>query len=86
MDQTLTVRDQMRTYITSELLMKPDYALGDSDELLLSGLVDSLGAMRLIAHLESLYEFKVPPEDVLIEHFESIEAMAQYLHRRGVGG
>lgn len=84
MDQTLSVRDQIRTYITHELLMKPGHALGDSEELLLSGLVDSLGAMRLIAHLETLYGFKVPPEDVLIEHFESIEAMAHYLRGRGV--
>jgi acyl carrier protein len=64
--------------------MKPDLALADNEELLLSGLIDSLGAMRLIAHLETLYGIKVPPEDVLIEHFETIDAMAQYLAQRGV--
>lgn len=84
MDKTLTARDQIRNYITRELLMKPDLALADSEELLLSGLIDSLGAMRLIAHLETLYGIKVPPEDVLIEHFETIDAMAQYLAQRGV--
>lgn len=81
----MSVKDTVREFITSELLTSPGLSLGDSDELLLSGVVDSLGAMRLVAHLETTYGMKVPAEDVLLEHFETIDAVAAYLNRRGIG-
>lgn len=80
----MSVKNTVRDFITRDLLMDPALALGDADELLLSGLVDSLGAMRLVAHLETAYGIKVPAEDVLLEHFESIDAIAAYLGRRGI--
>jgi acyl carrier protein len=77
-----TVKDALRQFITTQLLMQPNMALGDDEELLLSGLVDSLGAVRLINFVESDLRVQVPPEDVVIEHFQSINAIAAYLSQR----
>lgn len=52
-----------------------------SVDLFASGLVDSMGIMRLVAYLESEFELSVPPEDLTIENFQSIEAMAEYIQR-----
>jgi acyl carrier protein len=75
-------KDALRQFITTQLLMQPNMALGDDEELLLSGLVDSLGAVRLINFVESDLRVQVPPEDVVIEHFQSINAIVAYLSQR----
>ena len=69
----------IKEYVVGELLSGKD--VGDEDDLLLSGLVDSLGVMRLVNHLEQQYSIKIPPEDVTIEHFMNIEAISLYIER-----
>ena len=80
---TLTTTDTIRDYITGELLFGlDDVELGDDDNLLLSGLLDSLGIMRLVAFLAEEFSTEIPPEDVTIEHFMTISHIARYLEDR----
>lgn len=75
--QTLT------QFITQELLDEPDGAeLAPDDNLLLSGLIDSLGVMRLVNFIEETFQVEVQPEDVTIENFRTINVIADYLQRR----
>ena len=74
-----TIKSRLKQFIQQELLAGRAPALGDDDELLLSGLVDSLGAVRLITHIETDLGVKIPAEDVIIENFQTINAMASYL-------
>jgi acyl carrier protein len=66
-------------YVVNELLSGKD--VGEQDDLFLSGLVDSLGVMRLVNYLEQQYSVKIPPEDVTIDNFMNIEAISLYLER-----
>lgn len=54
----------------------------DDEDLLLSGLVDSLGVMSLVAHIEGEFGISIPFEEVLIENFETLEAIADYVNSR----
>ncbi len=56
------------------------------ENLLLSGLVDSLGVMSLVAYMEETFGFKIPFDDVVIENFMSIEAMTAYVQGRQSNG
>jgi len=69
-------------YIQSTLL--GGRAVANDENLLLSGLLDSLAVMSLVAHIEDAFEIKVPFDDVLIENFETIDAITAYLKARGV--
>lgn len=52
----------------------------DPDEnLLTSGLVDSIGMMRLINDLEEYLDVEVPATDLLPDNFRTIAVMAGYL-------
>lgn len=52
------------------------------ENLLLSGLVDSLGVMSLVTFIEEEYGFQIPFDDVVIENFMSLEAIEAYVARR----
>ncbi|EXI78298.1 MAG: D-alanine--poly(phosphoribitol) ligase subunit 2 [Candidatus Accumulibacter appositus] len=68
-------------FIAAELL---DGVQVDVDEgLLVDGMVDSLGMMRLVAHIEALCGIDVPVDDFVIENFRSVAAIDDYLRRTG---
>lgn len=67
-------------FITDDLLMgQPPEAVEPATNLLTTGLVDSLGIMRVILFIEETFGASVPPEDILIEHFLTVETMTTYL-------
>jgi len=70
-------------YIENEILNGRAVAsVSEDDDLLASGLVDSLGVMSLILFIEREMGVDVPPEDVTIENFMSISTIEAYLARR----
>ncbi len=73
----MSSKEQIRRYIESELL--DGQTIRDDENLLLSGLVDSLGIMRLVAHLEETASVSIPPEAVTIENFMSVDAIDSYM-------
>ena len=71
------MRDELKSYIETDLLSGHEVEPGE--ELLLSGLVDSLGVMRLIAFIETRFGIRVPAGDMKLQNFRSIDAIATYL-------
>ncbi len=68
-------------YIKNELAANPDLELSADDDLLNTGLVDSMGVMRLIAFIEEEHSVTIPPQDLTIENFVSVAAITAYLNR-----
>lgn len=54
-------------------------AVAPDEELLLSGLLDSLGVMALVSFIEETRGTRIPPEDVTLENFTSIKTILAYL-------
>lgn len=74
--------DDLRTFIQRELLSDETVQITPDQDLLLSELLDSLSVTRLVAHIEDARGIQIPPEDVTLENFRSLEAMAAYLAAR----
>ncbi len=73
----------LRRFVIDELIGQAgDLELGTADDLLTSGLLDSLGVMRLVRFLEERFGVEVPAADVTIEHFLSLETILAYLESR----
>lgn len=71
-------------YMVDEILLD-EVELEASTDLLLSGLMDSLGVMALVEHLEDSYDIEIPPADVTIEHFRSPGTIVAYLESQLAG-
>ena len=78
------MRDRLARYIAVELLNQHDLVIAEDEDLLVSGLLDSLSVMSLIHYIEQDAGIDVPAEDVTIENFASLRAIDAYLARRGV--
>lgn len=74
------MKDIIRSYISDTLLSGADIA--NDDDLLLSGLLDSLSVIRLVQHLENEFTVRVPPEEIVIEHFTSVDTITAYLETK----
>ena len=76
-----SIADDIRTYISTELIIGT-MAIDDNQELLMSGLLDSINVMRLVGYLENEFSTSIPPEDELVENFGSINQIVDYLQVR----
>jgi acyl carrier protein len=76
------VKRDIRDYISSDLLLDEDLDVNEDEKLLVTGILDSLALMRLVAHLEDTYDIEIPPADITLENFASLSTMACYLGTR----
>ena len=80
----MTLEDRLRRFILSDLLFgQPDARVPDDCDLFEEGLLDSLGLMRLVAHLEETYRIVVTDEDLVPEHFGTVGGLARFVASRG---
>jgi acyl carrier protein len=83
MSETQAIEGDIRRFITDNFPLGGSGAeLGGGDSLLEAGVIDSVGVLELIEHLEATYEFQIPDADVLPENLDSIDAIASYVARR----
>lgn len=79
----MTTHERISNYVTQELLSdRDDVTITPDENLLLSGLIDSIGIMSLILFIETDLGVTVPPQDVTIDNFLSINAIDAYLERQ----
>ena len=72
------MKDKIKAYITSSLI-DSEVELKYDDDILNTGLVDSIGVIKLITFIEEEFGLKVPPEEMVIENFISVAAIERFL-------
>jgi len=71
------------SYITQTLLPpESDIEVKSNDDLLAIDYLDSMQFMRLVQFSEETYTLKIPPEDLIIENFQTVERLSNYLSER----
>ena len=66
-------------YIKQDLLKGRVSTLSADDDLLDSGILNSLGILQLVSFIEERMDIEVPDEDVVYENFSSVSALVAYL-------
>ena len=69
--------ERLICYIQDDLL-DPGTDLEAGTELLLSGMVDSLGVIQIVDFLEGEIGREIDPADVVLENFQSVDAMVAF--------
>ena len=72
----MNTTDTIREYITHEILHGAlATPLGIDDQLVDSGIIDSLGVMTLLGFLEEKFSIKIPDSELIPENFASLSAL-----------
>ena len=79
----MNTNDIIRSFISSELLQGTgESVIGDDDQLIESGIIDSLGVMTMLVFLEEEFSLQIPGEDLVPENFASITAISTLVERQ----
>lgn len=77
------MQEKIIKYIEEELSNEElDDGIELTEDLLGSGILDSLGMMNLISFLEDEFNCKVLPEEMVIENFMTVANILDYLKRK----
>ncbi|WP_298345523.1 acyl carrier protein [uncultured Algibacter sp.] len=67
-------------HIENELAVEViEDGLEASDDLLGSGIVDSLGMMKLVSFIEEQFTIEVAPEEMVIDNFMTVKNICEYI-------
>lgn len=81
MDDT-QVREQVRKFIGCHVR---GHELGDDEDIFASGFVNSMFAMQLVMFVEQTFGVTVEDEDLEIDNFRSVNAIAGLVGRKTQG-
>jgi acyl carrier protein len=74
----LTVTDEVRDFILSELAVGRDIAPpDDDDDLLATGVIDSHGVMELVQFLEERFGVSIGDDELVPENFQSLSRIEE---------
>ena len=76
MEIITTVRDYIRQELAAD---RPDAPLAPTDDLVVLGLIDSVGILKLIAFLETTFAIEVHDEEVVPENFGSLAQIEHFV-------
>ncbi len=79
----MNTNDTIRDFIMKEILHGTQaILLDDQDQLIESGIIDSLGVMTLLTFLEEKFSIQIPGEDLMPENFSSISSISALIERQ----
>jgi len=75
------IKPTVTDFIRNEVVRSQD-AIEPSYSLIESGILDSLGVLKLVMFLEERYGIQVDAGDVIPKNFDSIDAICAYVDKR----
>ena len=79
----MSIRNKLREFILANFMVDPEtQKFSDTDSLLKKGIIDSMGVMELVAFVQREHSFRVDPEDILPENFDSLDSLESYIRRK----
>ena len=74
------VREQLYAFIDKDLAIET-VDIGGDDLLFSTGIVDSFALISLMMFIETEFGFRIPPGDVNLANFDSVDRMVAFVDR-----
>ncbi len=78
----MTIEEKIRDFIFKSLYFVEGETLDSDASFLEQGIIDSRGAMELVAYVETEFGIKVEMSDVVVDNFDSIQKLACFINRK----
>ena len=78
----MDVAGRIREFIKEEILFEDANATLADDTQLLSGVMDSLSLMQLVAFLEDEFDVEIDDSDMTADHFRTVSDIEQLVNQK----
>lgn len=78
----MDVAGRIREFIKEEILFEDASATLADDTQLLSGVMDSLSLMQLVAFLEDEFDVEIDDSDMTADHFRTVSDIEQLVNQK----
>lgn len=75
------VRETLRDYICCELIRDENYSLGDNEQVITSGLIDSFALAELAVYVEKKLNVYIPDPDLTVAKMNTLNQMVARVMR-----
>ena len=80
------IRETIRAFILSEFLSGEDPAsLVDTTPLITGGILDSIGTVRLVTHLEQVFGITLEQKDITVDRFNTVADIVHIVEEKATG-
>ena len=73
--------DVVRTYVLQTFPLARRRNISDDDNLLSSGVIDSLGVLEIVTFLQEKFSLEIEDDDLTPENFSSVRTISQFIER-----
>jgi acyl carrier protein len=77
-----SITHEIRVYLFEHFPAAREQTISDGDPILELGIVDSLGVLDIVAHLESRFDLTITDDELEVEDFESIQSLSAFIQRK----
>jgi acyl carrier protein len=70
-----TVRENLRNFITRDLIRDEEYPLTDDEGVITGGLMDSFSLAEFAVYVESEFGVYIPDADLTVEKMDTLDQM-----------
>ena len=75
------MQEELLAFINADVKLDPSVEVIGATDLLLTGLVDSVGVIEIVGWLEDEMGVEVDPTDVVLANFQTVDAMVDLVTR-----
>ena len=75
------MREQLLSFVNGDVSLDPSVEIVGDTDLLLTGLVDSVGLIEIVVWLEDEVGIEVDPTDVVLANFQTVDQMVALVER-----
>lgn len=76
--ETEALKNDLLVLINTELSVDPDTPVDGTTDLVMTGQVDSLGVMEIVAWMEDRLDVAIDPMDIVLENFQTVDHMVTF--------
>jgi acyl carrier protein len=83
MVDTQVLTDTLKDFVYKKFPLAKKQGVKNSDPLLNSGIIDSVGILELVTFMEKEFGIHVSDEEMLPEIFQTLDALAAFVQQKG---
>ena len=78
----MSTKDIIRNFIIRELVREEEFQLQDSDQLIETGIIDSMGIISLLEFLETEFAIQIDSDELVPENLETVEVISELVGKK----